>query len=224
MSDAIFSTGKYLVLDASRANFQAGILNKGDWAVFSEAEMPVLSSLELQLKPLIKAHPLKDFDGIIYCQGPGSTLGLRATLSLMGAWKVLAGDHLQFFYFNALEYLAIHLSVSKNLAKNFYVISPARPGFYHVCEFSEKGLQLSITENIPDESHQVFYLPQVKVWKANSIPQYAVEIDYSIAHFPSLLNHSQEFLTPIEEPQLAFFGTTSNQFVEWNRKRHSVVP
>ena len=61
----------------------------------------------------------------------------------------------------------------------------------------------------------------MKVWKANDVPQHTVEIDYSIAHFPMVLKKSQKFLWPIEEPELAFFGTTANHFIEWDRKRHS---
>ena len=220
-SDTVFSTGKYLVVDASRNNFQVGILKEGTWEAFSEAESPVLSALDLYLKPLMKAHPLEDFAGIIYCQGPGSTMGLRATLSLMGAWKVLLGDSIKFFYFNALEYIAIYLATSNPLIQNFFLVSPARPGCYHSCEFFQGGLKLSIIDKLPDASQSLFYLPQMKVWKANDIPQHAVEIDYSIAHFPMVLKKSQKFLWPIEEPELAFFGTTANHFIEWDRKRHS---
>ena len=216
--------GRYLVLDASRSQFQVGILNDGQWSAFSQVESPVLSAVETHLRPLLASYPLKDLEGAIYCQGPGSTLGLRATLSLVGAWQVLLGDRFQLFHYGALEYTAARLRVTRSLSEPFCVVTPARLGFYHCLESLKKGeYALSTIPSIPEEPNPVFYLPQTKLWKATVKASHAIDIDYSIENFPDVWNVEPHLVRATLEPKLSVFSGPGNDFVRWERKRHSGV-
>ena len=77
-----------LLLDAASSRVQVGLFARGSatrWAATEgEAGMAVFAGVdELQVNPV-------DVDAWIFCEGPGSILGIRTTAMAIRAWQVLS--------------------------------------------------------------------------------------------------------------------------------------
>jgi tRNA A37 threonylcarbamoyladenosine modification protein TsaB len=211
----------YLVLDASRMHLQAGVVQGGSWVNFLDGASggPILSAVEEHLRPILNEHPLSSLSGIIYNQGPGSTLGLRATISMLGAWQVLYGLDLQFFYYGALEYLAAWVRWKHGLS-HFGVVTPARPGFYHLCTVEEGRLRIETTPEIQSLPKPLFYLAQSKIWQSEAPFSYQEELVYSIKDLPHLLSQPSEWLVATPIPALSPLMVQPPSYAAWAGERH----
>jgi tRNA threonylcarbamoyladenosine biosynthesis protein TsaB len=71
-----------------------------------------------------------DLDALIFCEGPGSILGIRTAAMALRAWPAAEGRALPAFAYRSLELLASDLQTSGTPAP-FAVVADARRGFWH---------------------------------------------------------------------------------------------
>ena len=98
-----------LVLDASGSNVQVGILDRDGWRSFVIDEKPALESLFTGLRQCLEEvdSPASVIDAILFCEGPGSTLGLR--IAATAAKTILRENEPSpaLFLYNALDLAAL---------------------------------------------------------------------------------------------------------------------
>ena len=69
-----------LAVDASSTRIQVGIPGDVDWVHLETVELPAMEGLFQTLSRLMEKTgvKLRQVDELFFCEGPGSTLGLRA--------------------------------------------------------------------------------------------------------------------------------------------------
>lgn len=88
-----------LVVDAATNLFQAGILCDGRFVDFFLTDEDNLTGFFDMLKKVVRSEP---FDRIIFCQGPGKLLGVRATLMFVRIMKIIRPE-LSIFSYDSLS-------------------------------------------------------------------------------------------------------------------------
>lgn len=80
-----------LVLDASSSLTQVGVLKDGVWLSFFKTELQALEGLFVGVDAVLKQAGigLGDLDAFIYCEGPGSQMGIRIVAMALMVWKSL---------------------------------------------------------------------------------------------------------------------------------------
>ena len=73
-----------LAVDASSTRIQVGIPGDMDWVHLETVELPAMEGLFQTLSRLMEKTGvnLRQVDELFFCEGPGSTLGLRLPLPL----------------------------------------------------------------------------------------------------------------------------------------------
>jgi hypothetical protein len=94
-----------LVVDASSSVIQVGIPEKKGWLHVESVELPALEGLFIATSGVLKqiGRELSEVDALFFCQGPGSTLGLRISAAFVKTvlWESAGGIPL--YSYNALD-------------------------------------------------------------------------------------------------------------------------
>ena len=74
-----------LAVDASSRVIQVGIPENEGWLHVASVELPALEGLFRATSDILNKvnRQLKEVDGLFFCQGPGSTLGLRISAAFV---------------------------------------------------------------------------------------------------------------------------------------------
>lgn len=90
-----------LVLDVSSPSIQVGIAKKDGWLKLATSKKQALDGIFQLVKKLeINLHKV---DGVFFCAGPGSTLGLRLALAFIKTLEWERQGELKLFSYNALD-------------------------------------------------------------------------------------------------------------------------
>lgn len=94
-----------LVVDASSPLLQVGIPNKEGWHHVAVSEKQALEGLFAAAEEALKKHtqPPSEIDAIFFCEGPGSTLGLRIACAFTRTMQWNNRPTPQLYKYNALD-------------------------------------------------------------------------------------------------------------------------
>lgn len=210
-----------LVIDGSGPACFAGVLDADQkWIGRTEIDGAPLESLFPAVKAVLDGAglELEALRGYIYCQGPGSVLGLRLCAMALETWSRLQPTPPPCFAYNSLQLVAaciladhpelenaLLVSDWKKGAWNAVLIEAGRPRTPHVADDSE----------IQEWTAPLFHLPQRKGWQTP--PAHATTVANTPARLPELLAQS-DLLTPTPGIQLHTSGV--NTFQKWIPTRH----
>ncbi|MDR0693107.1 MAG: hypothetical protein LBF49_00845 [Puniceicoccales bacterium] len=96
---------RYLLIDSATPTIQV-ILVDGETILASKAYGGnAVDGITVALEELLlKTHRvLDDFDGMIYCGGPGSSLGLRIALASINTWMIFGNRDFKLMTYDALD-------------------------------------------------------------------------------------------------------------------------
>ncbi len=209
-----------LLLDASGPESHVGIIRDHEWLARRKTEEPALESLFANISECLKETGLGigDINGYLYCDGPGSMLGLRLSSLAIRTWLAMPT-----FHASVTNYHRLHIAA---------VTSQLPVGSLLITEFKEKRWHaLKVTENLSHESPivsleqealssvgtPVFYLKQRKTWQ--TLPCEHMTVSYQLNDLPRLLKTHPElfFLTDNPVP----FVRESSEYQTWNATRHA---
>ena len=203
----------YLLLDAATPTTQVGLLHEGAFTAFSSTDEAPLASLFTQAQSLMKEHNLglESLSGLIYCQGPGSILGVRLTLMAIRTWK-RTHPHLQCYTYNSLA-LGSALVSETHTSEAFTFIAPGRQQRWHTLNNNQQ-------KEIPADAlgsltGPIYTLPQRK--KSFCLPTDTHIIDYDLASHAKLFN-KEGLLTLTDAPET--FNQTEATYKTWKPDRH----
>ena len=94
-----------LLLDASSPKVQVGVPSASEWRSLHCFEEPALTSLFTGARSCLKSVDAKAdaIDAIFFCEGPGSTLGLRTALTFVKTLASQLATPPDVFIYNALD-------------------------------------------------------------------------------------------------------------------------
>ena len=127
-----------LLLDASARNVLVGIWNDGQWLSFQESKAEALESIFTGTESVLKQAgvKIKDISSFLYCEGPGSVLGIRISAMALRTWQSsLAGGARPVYAYQSLR-VSASLLKSKDSDLSGLVLAPSRMGRWNVLELS----------------------------------------------------------------------------------------
>ncbi len=100
--------GIYLIIDTATPDLQVGFVyncrNRIEKVLSATGNISEL--LPSLIKQLMSEISFEDLEGIIYCYGPGTTLGLRLCVTMINVWAKLCRKELQLFRYSSLDMAA----------------------------------------------------------------------------------------------------------------------
>lgn len=195
----------------------------GNWLASKNAPEPALESLFETVNSVLKNAGVK-LDAIksyIYCEGPGSLLGLRLCAMAIETWMRIHPGAKQLYAYNSLELVAATLLSRGKVTKEALLISDWKKDTWNGLKASPDELgsvtPISSTE-LSKWNGPLYHLPARKGWQAP--PDTAIELTYEPECLPQLLTRAQ-FIEPRESVTL--YSSGINSFQKWTPERHRAI-
>lgn len=210
-----------LIIDGSGASVFAGVLgDDGNWLAKSEQAGAPLESLFPTVEGVLKSARLSlaDIRGFIYCEGPGSVLGLRLCAMAIETWSRLSPDSAHYFAYNSLQLTAALICADDLELENALLVSDWKKGAWNAVTI--RNGQPGITDSIDaaalaDRVGPLYHLPQRKGWQRP--PAGAIPVSYSPTRLPEVLSRPG-LLKPTTGVEL--YASGINVFQKWTPERH----
>ncbi len=216
-----------LVLDATcTTHIQGGIVRNGEWTAFFESHQTALEGLFQELALIFKKIPLEEIKGFIFGDGPGSTLGLRISATVLRTWMSLREEASPLYQYHSLELAAASLEyASAQTLGTFRILSPSRQKHYHclVKEKSSPPYHYQALHEITEPAiltEPCFFLPQAKLWTLPKAIANLPSLTYSIKSLPKLLAIAPFLFKESPEAQAFRYVKEEDQYVRWEAKPH----
>ena len=214
------SKQRCLVIDTSSQTTFVGICHEGTWLSLQSSEEPALESLFLLLDKAFEEASLErsNIDTILYCAGPGSTLGVRLACMALRAWKSIG------LFNNTPTYSYLSLPLTAAIAEiehapihPFYVITELRKNAWNLLTVPAPSILGTIEEasELPDPTGHYFYFPQRR--RNPDLPKLTTEAAYSIEQLPKVIDHPSLFI-PTDTP--APWDIREPTYAKWTAERH----
>lgn len=211
-----------LLLDASSRPVQVGILHRNRWIAYHESDSEALDALFSGTEEALTRAGLEltQIEGFIYCQGPGSVLGIRLACMAINCWRSLPPHrHTSLFTYCSLE-MAAHLLLAKGLSPPFTVVSDYQRDSWNLLTVERNRSLGPLRQRKSGEctglKTPLFYIDHGKRTKSPSLPSARV-FSYHFAEAPEILGRDdilQEVYraTPLQLRQ--------PQYANWEATRH----
>lgn len=208
-----------LVTDASSVGAQVGIMGRDGWMAFHSERGATSKTLFASVQRLLAETGLHlgDLHGFIFCEGPGSTMGIRINCMALRTWVWLNADRPSVYAYKSLEAMA--LIQSDRMGHPFAIFSDLRTDRWNAIRVDAPGQSSPVQavtskdlENWPDTRyhlHQRVYSPALP--PGSQLLPYDIEPLQSPNHFTGLIRRVR---TP--KP----FQTTETTFKKWVPQRH----
>jgi tRNA threonylcarbamoyladenosine biosynthesis protein TsaB len=210
-----------LVVDASNPAIFTGILDaSGKWLAQSTNEGMALEVIF----PAIKKHlhtsaiELAAIDRYLYCEGPGSTLGLRLVAMALETWRRLSAKPPSLHSYNSLQFVAACLQLDAPETKDALIVADWKKDAWNAIYIRDQKIQ----KTAPIEQAELdlwkgprFHLPQRKGWQAP--PANAKTLHYDPSRLPEVLS-SDNPLRSVDTVEL--FASAGPSFQRWTPDRH----
>jgi hypothetical protein len=204
-----------LVIDTSTPITFVGCLSDGHWKSHTQLPTHALEGLFKGVDECLNLAEisLPELNRIVYCGGPGSTLGLRVATMAIKTWNKIY-PHIQIETYTSLEYACFHLP------ERSAVISKTGQAGWYVCQKEVGGkishIELSVHLSHLPQDTSIFELPHFKhgLGKGPSSPMCA----YPFEKLPETLQVFPEIFKEVRsiEP----FSLVDPTYAVWNEQRH----
>ncbi|MFT5837166.1 MAG: tRNA threonylcarbamoyladenosine biosynthesis protein TsaB [Candidatus Azotimanducaceae bacterium] len=210
-----------LVIDGSGSAVFTGLLTETDqWLAKVERPGAPLEELFPAVEAALKKAGIRlsDVNSYLYCEGPGSVLGLRLCAMAIETWTRLYPQSAQLYKYNSLQLTALSLLDSKPELHDALIVSDWKKGAWNALYIKE-GIA-GTTEVIDDEAMAawegaLYHMPQRKGWQ--SPPANAVTLNYDPAQIDKVRHHPS-LLQATEGVEL--YSSGINTFQKWTPTRH----
>jgi hypothetical protein len=204
-----------LVVDASSGSIQVGIPVSEEWLHVESVELPALEGLFMATSGVLKkiGRELSEVDALFFCQGPGSTLGLRISAAFVKTILWESNGQVPIYSYNALD-LASRMLERPPL----HLQAPFRKGWRFV-RFQNGDSAIGTKEIHESEealSHfpESYHLPDPR-GNAESIDASKM-LTYDLSRSKGLLDLELVAL-PVESPEV--YSPAPPSFKKWKAER-----
>ena len=204
-----------LVVDASSGSIQVGIPESEEWLHVESVELPALEGLFIATSGVLKkiGRELSEVDALFFCQGPGSTLGLRISAAFVKTVLWESKDAIPLYSYNALD-LASRMPESPPV----HLQAPFRKGWRFVR--TQNGNEAIGGKDI-NESERAFslfpeshHLPDPRGNDDSIEPSKLITYDLTETKG---LQDLELVALPVESPDV--YSPTPPSFKKWNPER-----
>lgn len=210
-----------LVIDASNPACFTGILDEdNNWLAYQSIEGPALETLFTEVQSVLSEAKLslKAITRYIYCEGPGSTLGLRLAAMAIKTWRALHHEPPPCYAYNSLQLAAQCLRLDAPHLQEAILIADWKKDTWN--SVSLHNGQITACKPIPQTDlkeikEPQYHLPQRKGWQPP--PSNATTLTYTPERLNQLID-SPGLLRSVDSP-LPFTSAPAN-FQKWTPDRH----
>ena len=210
-----------LVIDGSGSTVFVGVLGQDQcWLAISQQDGAPLESLFPAVETTLKAAQLSlaEICSFIYCEGPGSVLGLRLCAMAIETWSRLNPTSAHYFAYNSLQLSASLICLDTPSSTDALLVSDWKKGTWNAVKIN--GGAPGSTDVVDDKiianwAGQLFHLPQRKGWQKP--PPNATTLTYCPQRLPEVLH----LLSPCDSVEL--YSSGINVFQKWTPERHRAV-
>ena len=207
-----------LVIDGSGSTVFAGVLGQdGQWLASSEQAGAPLESLFPTVEATLEAAQcsLPDIRSFIYCEGPGSVLGLRLCAMAIETWSRLYPESANYYAYNSLQLTAALTCADTPGLDNALLVSDWKKGAWNAVKINQGHpgpTEVADDAMIAEWAGPLYHLPQRKGWQKP--PPGATTVDYTPLRLPEALDR----LKSTEGVEL--YASGINVFQKWTPERH----
>jgi len=200
-----------LVIDAASSRIQVGWygeVSRPAWRSSAEdsgeAIFHCLEGLQVNVR---------EIGAVVFCEGPGSLLGVRTVATLIRTWQLL--NRMPIFSFRSLELVALAGGEC-----DIGMIADARRETWHLVEVDAEGHCSAVrrvsSENLPRRLRMPDHF---RTWAP--LPEGVVRVPYDLA---CMLEAARAIplLRPVDEPDA--FAHEANHYVTWTPQVHRAPP
>ena len=170
-----------LVVDASTNHVHVGIPENEGWQCLARVEEQALEGLFLATEKILQdsKKQISRVSSVYYCEGPGSTLGLRLAAAFVRTikWSHTHADF-EVFTYNSLDLASLLVS-----PKNSVIQAPFRVGFRFVRKPNSNPLEAEKKIVPQDEAFaeypDSFHLPDIRKRATQVLPEQTINYDLS---------------------------------------------
>jgi tRNA threonylcarbamoyladenosine biosynthesis protein TsaB len=215
LTQLLASHGRLLILDAASQRVQAGLLQPGAPAVWhgtmQEAGIGLFSGAEAVLKSAGLGLP--DVGAFVFCEGPGSMLGIRTVAMALRTWQVLKPRPVY-----AYQSLAVAGQFAwTQQTRSFAVITDARRDTWHVQSIGIDG-RMSPLQRVPAAglpAGELITPENFRTWAQP--PRPAATCGYDLAKiFPAIADG--DFFHAVTAPDA--FQHEAPEYKKWSAQIH----
>lgn len=217
-SQASIPHGPILAIDAGGRETCIGVLRDGAWlSRISSVNPPLEALFSLTRRCLDDSRlALRDLSGFAFCNGPGSTLGLRLASAALLAWRNLAPEPLPIVHYQSLELAWFPFLRQGSTPTGRWLVTDYRKNLWLGAPAEDpKRIQEIDTNFLSGLETGFYHLPQRKSWMPP--PGTPEPVDYPFADLPDfLLAQPQPRIE--SRPVLALPG--KSDYRRWTPDRH----
>lgn len=210
---AQFST--FLVIDSASTSVQVGLFRAGVspvWAQSGEESSTSLFRLVQELASRCGVPP-GQLDAFVFCEGPGSVLGIRTAAVALRTWNVLRPRPV--FGYQSLALVAA-AQLQQGLPTPFSVIADARRQSWHLLQAGTGGGTPPILRVAPDALHGPLLTPaEFRHW--SPLPEGTRPVSYAVG---SLLESVPEAALFAERADPDAFLHEEPSYLTWTPTIH----
>lgn len=210
-----------LVIDASSPTVFVGILGEeGVWLGRENRQGMALETLFSSVGSVFSSTCLgfENCRGYLYCEGPGSTLGLRLSAMAIETWCRIHPASARLFAFDSLRLTAALIALDHPDMTDALLVSDWKKNAWHTVAIKNgklAGNEVMDSAKLAEWKDPLFHLPQRKGWQPP--PKRAVGLEYEPGRLPEAARHF-DLLRSVEEVELHRSGR--NAFRKWAPERH----
>ncbi|WP_438482280.1 peptidase M22 [Oleiharenicola lentus] len=213
------SHGNLLVLDAASTRIQVGLLRLQAPAIWREAVEEAGSGLFSLTQAALQEANLRiaEVGSFVFCEGPGSMLGIRTVAAALRTWQALAPRPC--FSYQSLA-VAGHYAWAKSDARPLTLIADARRDTWHVQIISVDGKLAPLARVAATELAQgeIFTPDNFRVW--TKLPESVQTCSYRLEEIlPTLVDG--DYFRPTENPDA--FQHEAPEYKKWSAQVHSAA-
>lgn len=211
----------YLVIDCSSSNIYAGVLDhKNQWRSQISREGTALENMFLAVEDTMQDARIKlsDLSGFIYCEGPGSVLGLRLCAMAIETWRRLYPNCNELLKYNSLQLSAQVLLQDNVDLKDALIVSDWKKGAWNSIQITAALPQkiVVIDDNtLTNFNGKLYHLPQRKGWQRP--PPKAQTLLHSPGRIADLRLRTSA-LKAVD--QVEIYNNSVNRFQKWTPTSH----
>ena len=210
-----------LVIDGSGASIFVGLLGtNGKWLAQVHQKSAPLEGLFTSVESALYSAQcqITDIRSFIYCEGPGSVLGLRLCAMAIQTWGRLCecASTASYLSYNSLELTAALMVLDIPGINDALLISDWKKNAWNsiLIKEDQSGAIVTLDNQAVSnwEKGSLFYLPQRKGWQI--VPEHATTLEYS----PQRLTEVMQLLKKTKKIEL--YASNMNVFQKWVPQRH----
>ena len=210
-----------LVTDCSCPGARVGILVKSGWLGYRNKSGETGAALFQAVKEVLNESglSLNQLAGFAYCEGPGSTLGIRINAMALRTWISLAEQPPLLFSFKSLEAAVCMIRETESNKDAIAVFSDFRKESWNVCLSDHVGqyspieiIELTALASLEQDQ----YFVQQRIHSPGRPPN-SRSINYDLDPLAS----SDQFIKLLKlREQPTVFQTSTTTFKKWVPERH----